>query len=255
VTLSQTLLETIKRKFTSPGIKALALKGSYARGTADEFSDVDILRLAEEGATLQDDGSHWLEHKLVTLSTAFPNDVETYFTQPGPATQVIAGLRHAKILYDPEGVFAEVQGKARAFVWTSELQTKANLEVSQHMVGLVEEVQKGLGGLRTNHVGRLLQTRYGLSWLLAGVMQLKLGVLIESDNSVVEQLTQAVGVDSAWSYWCYRAFGIEEPGLYNEVRAGLNLYLETYKLVQEILRPEDRLIIHQAIKLIEGLEF
>jgi hypothetical protein len=249
VNLSQDFLEALVNQFRTPSVKAITLKGSYARNTADEFSDVDILRLVTKTDSIID-GSYLQGHKLVTVSTALPNDIEKWFTEPGAATQVIAGLRQAKILYDPENFFAEVQARANAFTWTPELQAKANEEVSKQMVGLVEEVQKALGGLQNNNVGRLLQARFGLSWLLAGIIQLQRGVLIESDNTVVEQVMRAVGLESLWSYWCYRAFGLENPGLREEVVAGLKLYVETYQLVREVLRLEDKPLVAHAINLI-----
>lgn len=249
--LSQVLLETIIKKFKTSSVKAIALRGSYAKGNADDYSDVDIVRFTEDEAEIKEDGSYLLENKLVTVSTVLPNDIEKWFTEPGLATQVIAGLRHAKNLYDPENFFAEVQARANAFVWTSEMQARANEEASKQMVGLLEEVQKGLGGLQNNNVGRLLQARFALSWLLVGIMQLRLGVLVESDNTVVEQVTKAVGVESSWSYWCSRAFGLEGVGLRKEVTAGLKLYVETYQLVRDILRAEDKPLVTYAIKLIE----
>jgi Nucleotidyltransferase domain len=251
VTLSQDFLETIIKRFKTSSVKAIALRGSYARGNADDYSDVDIVRFTEDEAEVKSDGSYLLVDKLVTLSTALPNEVEGWFTEPGSATRAIAGLRRAKAVNDPENFFAEVQARAVTFIWTPELQAKANEDVSKQMVGLVEEVQKALGGLQHNHVGRLLQARFGLSWLLADIMQLRRGILIESDNTVVAQITKEVGLESARSHWCYRAFGMEQPGLREEVSAGLRLYIETYQLVRDVLRTEDKPLVTYAIKLIE----
>jgi predicted nucleotidyltransferase len=158
VTISQEFLDTLVNQFKTSSVKALALKGSYARGTADEYSDVDILRLANEMDT-RADGSYLLENKLVTISTVLPHDIERWFSEPGLATRVIAGLRQAKALGDPENFFAEVQARANAFTWTPEMQAKANEEVSKQMVRLVEEVQKGLGGLQNNNE-RLMLTAF-----------------------------------------------------------------------------------------------
>jgi hypothetical protein len=251
VTLSQDFLETIVKRFKTPSVKAIALRGSYAKGNADDYSDIDIVRFTEDAAEVKSDGSYLLGDKLVTLSTALPNEVEKWFTEPGSATRAIASLCQTKTLYDTHSFFADVQARANAFVWTSEMQAKANQEVSKQMVGLVEEVQKGLGGLQNNNVGKLLQARFGLSWQLAGVMEIQRGVLIESDNSVVAQIIEAVGLESAWSYWCKRAFGIEGAGLCEEVTAGLNLYVETYQLVRDVLRSADEPLVTHAIRLIE----
>ncbi|MGR3760526.1 nucleotidyltransferase domain-containing protein [Roseobacteraceae bacterium NS-SX3] len=60
------VIETIASALRdAPGIRALFLSGSYGNGLADEFSDIDFLLVAEEGAT---DAVAQLWHDAVALT-------------------------------------------------------------------------------------------------------------------------------------------------------------------------------------------
>ena len=41
--------EELARRFDAPGVLAIALLGSYARGDAGPYSDVDLVRFTAEG--------------------------------------------------------------------------------------------------------------------------------------------------------------------------------------------------------------
>jgi hypothetical protein len=132
------------------------------------------------------------------------------------------------------------------------MQKKADAWASAEMVGWIEEVQKGLSGLRGYHEGKLLNTRYGLSWGLLKLMRVQRGVLISGDNGAFPEVIQAMGgPDSAWAALSRRAFGLEGDPLADQVRAGLRLYALTAKLLEGVLRPEDRPIVEAAVTRIE----
>ena len=181
-----TSLPTYLNEWTTGATVAFALLGSYARGDAGLFSDVDVVRFvsddqhgAESRTFLIGEAEDWNSplHTghgersrckwLVVLSTATPNQVESWFTEPGQVVNFVAGLREGRPLWDPEGVFAAIRQRAREFQWSSAHQEKADRVAGQELVGWIEEVHKGLEGLRRNHRGRLLNARFGLSWGLA----------------------------------------------------------------------------------------
>jgi hypothetical protein len=230
--------------------------GSYARGDQGPFSDVDLVRFADKGVELRpDDGSYLIDGVLVVVSTATPDRVEEWFSRPEVAVNVIAGLREARCLVERGSAFAAVQARARAFEWDAAMQTKADAWASQEMVGWIEEVHKGLEGLRRGDVGRLLNARYGCSWGLSNVMCVQRGVLLTGDNAFYDQVMEAVGVDSEWARLRQRAFGIVEEGegpltLEEQVRAGLRLYVLTAELLGEALQLEDEPLVRQTVELI-----
>jgi hypothetical protein len=248
-------LDAMAATFIRDAVRGLALMGSYARGDAGPHSDVDLLRLVEPGVNLPDGGSHLMAGRLVTVGTRTPEAAEAIFTSPLDASTFVAGLAAAKILYDPQGDFAALQRRAQAFVWDAAMRQRANAWAGQEMVGLIEEVHKGLEGLRRNDVGRLLNARFGLSWGLSRVMQVARGVLVTGDNAMWDEINAAVG-DAEWVRLRRRVFGIEgedgQPiGLREQVIAGLRFYQRTTSLLDADLPPREREMVAPTVARIE----
>jgi hypothetical protein len=127
------------------------------------------------------------------------------------------------------------------------------------MVGWIEEVYKGLGGLQhghdESHIGRLLNARFGLSWGLSRVMQVHRGVLISGDNAFYEEVAEAVGRNSEWVKLRQIAFGVAgddgtPPPLRAQVRAGLRLFAATVDLIHDDLQPEEGPLVEATAALI-----
>jgi hypothetical protein len=249
--------QKLAEQFNAPGVRAIVLMGSQATGQAGPFSDVDLVRFVEsEGDELPGAGSHLIEGRLVVVSDVRKSQVEEWFTRPEVAVKTIAGIQAAQPLADPEGLFKEIQARAKGFAWDAAMQVKADLWASRQMVGWIEEVHKGLEGLRRDDIGRMLNARFGFSWGLSGVMQTYRGVLISGDNAFYDEIAQAVGPDSAWVKLRRAAFGIEDahgtvPTLRQQIEAGLRLYVETARLLDGVLEEQDRLLVRQTLDLIE----
>lgn len=241
-------------QWTAP--QAVALLGSYARGDAGPFSDVDLLFLLAAGEPPPERNSFLVDGYLVTVNGVTPEQIDGWFSEPEQAVNVVAALRDARPLLDADGLFAAVQNRARAFVWDAQMQARADRYASRELVGLIEESHKGLEGLRRKDTGRLLNARFGLSWDLAGVMRVQGGILGNSDNSFYDDVRHALGVESRWSALLSIAFGVASPGdgppsLAEETTAGLHLYCETARLLADVLQPEDRLLIEATVQRIE----
>ena len=254
---------------------AFALLGSYARGDAGPHSDVDVVRFVSDDKD-EDEARTFLvggtergtrrreyvnalqnpQRWLVVRSTVTPSQVESWFSDPGQALNVIAGLRDGRALWDPYGQFAAIRHRAKEFKWTEALQKKADRLAGKEMVGWIEEAHKGLEGLRRNDTGRLLNARFGLSWGLAWVMRLHRGVFSSSDNTFFSDIIGEVGPDTRWARLLNQAFGIasgadgETYTLREEVTAGLLLYCETFSLLKESLPPDDLLLIETTVQRI-----
>jgi hypothetical protein len=254
-TLEMDVIE-LARQFDGPGVRAIALLGSRARGDAGPYSDVDLVRLVDAGAAeLSGRGSYLLDDQLVVVSNLEPAAVERCFTEAEEAVRSIAGLRQARPLLDSAGEFAALQARALAFVWTSELQAQANAAASEQLVGWIEEAHKGLEGLRRQDPGRLLNGLFGLSYGLSAVMQLQRGVLLSGDNGFYDEVAAAVGPTSPWVQLRAVAFGVAEvhgrpPSLRERVVAGLGLYVATAELLADILLPEHRPLVEATVELI-----
>jgi len=252
---------TLSQRFLVPGVQAMALMGSFARGKAGRFSDVDVVRFWGNAAASPFPlaGSHLVAGRLVVVSDVTPEQVTRWFTEPDEAVNSIAGVRSARVLWDPDGVLAAIQARALAFVWDEGMQAKANHWASEQMVGLIEEVHKGLTGLQRGDMGRLLNARFGLSWLLNRVMAVAKGVLLPGDNGFWADVAAAVGPDSPWVQWRSRAFGVNgpdgvPPSLRQQVEAGLQLYTLTAELIAPALQPDDQPLVQATVRLIEGAQ-
>lgn len=256
--------DSLAQRFDRPMVRAIVLLGSYARGDAGPYSDVDILRIISDGAeSLADSGSHLIDGWVINVSNADPAQVEAWFTEPNQAVTVIASLRDAHLLIERDDAFTTILERVNNFVWDDDMQAKANSYASQEMVGWIEEVHKGLEGLRRmsweledaeleqEALGRLLHARFGCTFGLCHVMQVQRGIAINSDNAFYADVAEAIGRDSAWSRLRSIAFGVgyggRVPTLREQVEAGLLLYVETAKLLDKTILPEHRPLIQHTV--------
>lgn len=130
----QVSLEQLVQRFDAPGVQAIVLMGSYARGEAGPLSDIDVVRFSV-GSELPNAGSSLVDGYLVVVSDMTPGQVERWFTDPEAATDSIMGVRSAQVLLDRDGYFAGIQGRARAFVWDQAMQKRANQCANAMLVG------------------------------------------------------------------------------------------------------------------------
>jgi hypothetical protein len=249
-------ISKLLQQFDVPGVRAVVLMGSYARGDAGPFSDIDLVRFVDQRAPQPaGTGSHLIDGHLVVVSNVLPTNVEDWFTEPEAAVETIAGVRSAQPLVDRDAYFATLQARAHAFMWDTAMQERANRWASTQMVGWSEEVHKGLEGLRRNDIGRMLLARHGCSWGLSRVMQVQRGVLLGGDNAFYDQVAQAVGPDSEWARLRRMVFGVANdqgapPSLHEQVVAGLRLYAVTAQLLVGALQPQDEPLIVHTVALI-----
>ena len=244
----------LAKEFDHALVAAVVLMGSYARGAAGPYSDLDLIRFTiDDTAVLPDSGSHLIDGRLVVVSDVTPSQTEATFTRPEVAVETIWGLRSGRALIDRFDFFGALQRRANAFQWDEEMQNRANQWASGQMVGWIEEVHKGLAGLRSGDSGRLLHARFGCSWGLARVLCVQKGVLISGDNAMFEEVIAAVGYDSQWAHLCRSVFGAgSQPStLGDQVKAGLQLYSLTATLLSDIILENHRPLVANTVALID----
>jgi hypothetical protein len=166
--------------------------------------------------------------------------------------ETIQGLRSGHALIDRDSFFRALQDRAIAFHWDEQMQTRANQWASSQLVGWIEEIYKGLEGLRSGDTGRLLHARFGCSWGLARVMCVQRGILISGDNALFEEVITGVGYDSAWAHLLRSVYGAgSEPSmLKDQVRAGLQLYSLTATMLADIVLEKDQVLVTNMVSLI-----
>ena len=252
--MKDALVSALIERFDGPDIRAIVLMGSHARGDAGPYSDIDLARFIYEPSG-HEAVSYLIDGYLVVVTDIGTTTIETWFSEPEEASNFIGGLRSAQPLLDRDQTFANLQARARSFTWDAPMQLKANAWASRQMIGWIEEVYKGLEGLRRKDKGRLLNARHGCSWGLSRVVQVQRGVLLSGDNAFYDELAVAVGWDSQWVRLRRIAFGVTEenetaPSLREQVTAGLRLYVRTAEMLTGTLRPEDEPLVTQTVRLI-----
>lgn len=256
IELSAAFLTRLVTEFATADIVAVALAGSYARGDATHWSDVDIIRYAatmpastEERYTLAiRDG------RLVSVSTTTIAAKQTEMTQPEVAIFAVPGLRQARILRDPSGALADLHQQARDFTWEP-LRAAASVYASETVMGQAEEAHKLLGALNRRDESATLYAAQGAVLGLTRAVAVGRGVLVESENSYYRQVWEAAGLDSTWTRYHRIAAGIvtdasHTPPTVAIGRAALHLYRETAHLLWPLLLSSHLPVIEATLEAI-----
>jgi predicted nucleotidyltransferase len=143
--LSDEFLSSLVTELDNDHVTALALTGSYARGNATAYSDVDVLRFVRERSERT---KHYVYRhgRLIGISTRTFDQYRQRFTLPEEAIFVVPALREACVLLDKEGEFTQLQQEAQAWTWEP-LQAAANYYAGEMMMGQTEIVHKTLRAL------------------------------------------------------------------------------------------------------------
>jgi hypothetical protein len=235
-------LATVTAELDGPEVIALALGGSFARGAATAYSDVDLAPFYRAGVSLPPKRLFWRDGWLVSVSPKTVDGWRERMRRPEWAIQLVPSAAQLRILFDKEGALAALVAEARAFRWES-LQSAADAFASDLLMLLAEQALKLLGALAKDNeevipypLGELL---HGLAWAVAT----QRGVLIESGGAYFRQVQAAVGTESAWSCAHRTALGVHGESLRERAVAALQLYVETAQLIADALQPKDQDVV------------
>jgi predicted nucleotidyltransferase len=234
-------------------VVAITLAGSYARGYATRYSDVDLIVYQREMRPADEDYSlRYRGETLVSITRTTLDAKHTELSRPDAAIWCVPGLRQARVLLDKEGAFAALQAEAFAWTWTPSLQAQADAFASAELAGYAEEAHKILGGLLRDDDSQMVYGSYGMVLGISRLVSTARGTLIESENVYFRQLQEVMGLESRWSAAFRTAAGLNVGGT-PRMRglAALELYVETARLLEGILEPEHRAVVEGAVRLIE----
>jgi predicted nucleotidyltransferase len=251
--LTEDFLRRLLAEYMAADTVAVALAGSYARGEATRWSDVDIIRYATALPTSSEERYRLAIHdgRLVSLTTTTIAAKETEMAQPEEAIFAVPGLRQARILHDPTGALAALHQRACDFIWEP-LRAAANVWASEMVMGQAEEAHKLLGALSRHDESAAIYAAHGAVKGLTQAVAVVRGVLIESENSYYPQVQGAAGADSAWTRYHRIAAGFAAPNPQlppAEVIAvaALQLYRETARLLRSSLLPRHLPVIKATL--------
>jgi len=239
---------------TNPEVHAVALVGSYARGDADAFSDIDLKRFIPEGTPKPPD---WFGYRLGRFLNVFSGPVEerlAAFRDPGEAIWAVPMFRDMRILLDREGKAAALREAALAFTWDS-LQKEADEHASLTLAYQAEYALKILSGLAAGNPGRTVAATWELTQALTRAMAVHHRLLIPSDRVYFTLVRTAAGPNSAWTQQHQIAAGTALSAVPNghhtpwqtRAIAALHLYRETVSYLHPIVSPTYREAIQATI--------
>jgi hypothetical protein len=226
------------------------LIGSGARNELDAYSDLDILVVVR--GKRPSGQMCYLEDRLVNVYFVDTENRESMLHDPWKAMSNIAATREAQILFDPDGWYANLQERAKAFSWKT-VQKDADLAISWVLAENAEIVQKILGGLSNNNLEKALHATVTLLNGLTDVSALNNGVLCNSENRFWSAVRDAEA-DITWKKLFWTALGFDAESVTTRARATLGLYSRSFVLHQAKLLPEHLKIVQHVCSLITDSE-
>jgi hypothetical protein len=258
-TLTERELATLIARFGGDEVEALGLTGSYARGQATAYSDVDLLRfVAQEPESGRAQYRLWLvDGRLVSVSTTTLASKRAELTRPQSAIWAVGGLRQMRILADRAGGLAALLAEARAFTWTPALRAAAAEHASETLADLAEEAQKALGARERGDESAMLYAALGLQQLVIRAALVARGVLLDSENDWFDAALRLEPPDSRWRRLLRAVVGYGAPpaGIAparGRTEAALWFYVEATRLLADTLTADDAALVAATVARIRA---
>lgn len=226
------------------GVLAVFLTGSHARGEADEYSDLDLSVLVASDEFVRNDVTY-RGGVLVSVERSTVPHRERAFTEPETTLWNLTSLRSGVPLHDPEGVFADLQRRAKAFTW-AEVEEQAHARAAGLVADVAEELHKVMGGLQTGESGKVAYAILGLTFALGNAALLGTGTLIPTENRYLT-LARDAWDDPVWRTTYASMVGLTAEDVPARGRAALTAYQRAVALTRWPDGP-DGTLAHEAAR-------
>jgi predicted nucleotidyltransferase len=253
-TLPDGFLETLLAKLDEEDVVGIMLGGSYARGAATPYSDVDLAVFLREGVKPRPKQYLYKDGLLVSVKYTTVEEMQSALANP--LASMLSAAGPLRPLLDKDGSLARLARDREAFQWEP-LRSAAERYVSMGMTLMVEWMHKLLSEFfKGNEPGLARATERLASWM-PELVAIRYGVLVTSDSTYYQQVYETVGVDAPWTRHHRIAAGIDDgPEGVKPVRArawaALDLYRETVALVGQVIQPEHRELVEESLRVMDG---
>jgi predicted nucleotidyltransferase len=254
ISLADEFLHDLVQELDHPDIVGITLGGSYARGTATQYSDVDLACFWREGVKLPPKRFLYRQDKLISIKMTSVTEIREMLKRPDSAMLVISGKR--RLLLDKDGSVAHLLAEIETFRW-EDLQEAVNAQVSLWMMLTSEDVQKVLREFQQENAPGLALVISHLVAELTLLTALCHRTLITSDSTYYQQVQEAAGLDSAWTRAHRIAAGLEAgPTAIAPLQARgiavLHLHRETLRFARPMMQTEHRAIAEQVLLVVQS---
>lgn len=230
------------------GAVAVVLRGSFARGTAHAYSDIDLTALAVEagaGPPVQIE-QHAGRMFVITWQTAA--SVRASFRDPAQLAAAVPAWRRAVALHDPSGVAASLTEDAMRWSWDP-IAEVIDAYVAEGLVGLAEEVYKVVAGIALELPRQTAVNRAVLALQLPPLLGLRRRVLWDTENETHDLVADAMG--EAWTAAQDTALGLDGASALRQARASLELYTRAAREIAPLLDERQRAVVRAALAVVE----
>ncbi len=190
--LSEAFLSALVAEIDSDDYVGILLGGSYARGDATEWSDLDIACIVPNDTKPVRKHFFFRENTLVSTGTKSIEGIRAQLAMPETAIWVAHGIAGCRVLLDKDGSVTALLEEAKAFTWAP-LREAADRNASFRLMMASEMAQKVANELTKGDDPAI---SYAIAKLLAEltlIMAIARGVLIKSDNTYYRQVEEAAG--------------------------------------------------------------
>jgi pimeloyl-ACP methyl ester carboxylesterase len=146
-TLPDGLLATLGVELDGPDVIGVALGGSFARGAATTYSDVDLAPFYRAGTSMPPKRLFWRDGWLVSVSPKTIPGWREQMARPEWAIHLVPSAAQMRILRDSDGALAALVAEAQAFQWDP-LRPGADAFASNMLMLIAEDALKLLGAFR-----------------------------------------------------------------------------------------------------------
>ena len=240
------VIEQVTRRLIYADAQAVVLTGSHARGDATIYSDVDLVAIG-------DGPDYRLEmHAGLLVSTSWQtrSEVEETLRSPSQACAAVPAWRSARILYDPNGIAAELVASAQNWQWDDIGEARLTAWVAEELTGYAEEVFKLVAMLEQRRLQAASVQRSVLTLRIPMIMATHLRLLYDSENVLWDMVGDVL--DGDWRELQSAAFGLSGEPFQESCLAALELYVRACERVMASFDSRQLAVVEAAIRALES---
>jgi hypothetical protein len=237
------VLKQMTEEAAVEGASAAFLFGSYARGVAQEESDVDLAFVGPD--------REWLCDRREGLLVSFGWRSAGRFHEAmasaewGPSS--VQGLRSSIIIWDPTGAADELKKAAQIWTWAS-IAGKCKAWVPEQITSLAEDAQRAFCQFRRGNKWVATVLKGVLSARLAKILSVHLHILYDSENQLSDLVAQELG--EPWKSIQSVAFSSQDEDFGTSLRATMRLYSYAASFVYGIMNERQKRVVRGACEVI-----
>ncbi len=236
------LAHRVAAEFEREGATAVLLAGSWARGDAHRWSDLDVWVLGRRK-------THRLLYRdglIVSIKETTARAEVRELNDPSLLGQAVLAWRDSVVLYDPRGVARRVKARARAFRWRV-VAARCDRFVARSLSDWGEEVLKLTRHVATGQWESAAVQRNLLANDLAALMAIHKHLLYD-ENELWEAAGTRMG--RTWHRTQRAALSVDRGSLKRSCEASVRLYCLSARAVRRTLKRSEREIIARVCKLV-----